>query len=76
MHLVARLASRAQEQRLIERGRREGVTLSPLSGHYLAPDAMPGLVLGYAGSTPGRIAEAGGWLARTWIDDRQHQPAG
>ncbi|MFP3441923.1 PLP-dependent aminotransferase family protein, partial [Pantoea sp. SIMBA_133] len=26
MHLVARLASRAQEQRLIERGRREGVT--------------------------------------------------
>lgn len=76
MHLVARLASRAQEQRLIERGRREGVTLSPLSGHYLAPDAMPGLVLGYAGSTPERIAEAGGWLARSWIDDRQHQPAG
>ncbi|MDW5376035.1 PLP-dependent aminotransferase family protein [Halomonas sp. HP20-15] len=69
MHLVARLASLEQEQRLVDTGHAAEVALSPLSRYYLGP-GRPGLVLGYAGSDEGEIARAGGWLSRAWLDLR------
>ncbi|MED5296028.1 MAG: PLP-dependent aminotransferase family protein [Pseudomonadota bacterium] len=75
MHLVAHLDSVAQEQQLIRRAHEAGITLSALSDHYLCASPKAGLVLGYAGSTPVQLEQAGSWLATAWLAQRGGKPA-
>ncbi|MBT2773318.1 PLP-dependent aminotransferase family protein [Halomonas sp. ISL-60] len=67
MHLLARLNTRAQEDQLVERAGKVGITLSPLSRYYLSGNKHSGLVLGYAGSTEYELMEAGRWLSDAYL---------
>lgn len=67
MHLVAWLDDLDLEATLVERGEAHGITLTPLSSHYLEAPGRPGLVLGYAGTRDDEILRAGRWLAEAWL---------
>lgn len=71
MHLLARLDTRAEEDLLVERADKAGISLSPLSRYYLSGNKRPGLVLGYAGSTEGELLEAGRWLSDAYLAIRE-----
>ena len=66
MHLLARLPPGSDEQALMSKGARHGITLRPLSRHYLGDPDTTGLVLGYAGATDAEIRRAGALLCE-WL---------
>ena len=61
LHVLIRLPADADEAALAAAAEARGVRVQPLATMRFAP-GQPGLVLGYAGLTPGRLAEATGRL--------------
>ncbi|MCZ0927156.1 PLP-dependent aminotransferase family protein [Halomonas janggokensis] len=71
MHLLAELDTIEEENMLVRRAEKQGITLSPLSRYYLAENKRPGLVLGYAGSTECELTNAGAWLSDAYLAIKQ-----
>jgi GntR family transcriptional regulator/MocR family aminotransferase len=63
LHLVVGLPDGVDDGAVAERALTAGVAVQPLSYHRLRP-GPPGLVIGYAATTPDRLREGVGLLAR------------
>lgn len=64
LHLVVTLPGVDDDVALAARARESGVGVQPLSDHRMVP-GPPGLVIGYAATTPDRLRAAVALLART-----------
>ncbi|QJY44484.1 PLP-dependent aminotransferase family protein [Pseudonocardia broussonetiae] len=51
LHLVGLLEAHRDDRAVAKNALRQGVHVWPLSNHYLRPEQMPALLLGYAGTT-------------------------